>query len=236
MEKFSNWRDKGTGITPFIQSNPRFSLISLPVILVKLPIFIFLLPLALLNISIIKSFILKFLFNFESKIPRLNKDLVYITNYSSPLLAFVVNLPINIPIDKEIQSFSTWTYILHSLGYEVKGKKVKEMKRGILLIEGTPSNNKCILKFETFDTSISGKLGTLIVKFQPNWVNTPVPTNPFSYLIGLMNFEKKFCNIKVVDHRENLERCKRDFDNSNLKLVNFGLIDKKEFWKYKLEN
>lgn len=235
MEKFSNWRDKGTGITPFIQSYPSFSLASIPVVL-KIPIFIILLPLALLNITIVKSFILKFLFNFETKVPKLNKSLIYVTNYSSPLLVLLVNLPIYIPVNKEIQKFSTWNYILHSLGYEVEGKKVKEMNKGILLIEGTPSNNKCILQFETFETPLVGNLGTMIVKFQPNWVNTPVPTNPFTYLVGLMNFDKKSCNVKVVDHKENVDRCKRDFNNSNLKLVNFGLVDKQEFWKYKLEN
>lgn len=250
MEKFSNWRDKGTGISPFNPTafpkvDATFPL-NLVVFLIKVPVFFLSLPLVLLNVAWIKSFHLKFLFNFKVNIPQFQKNDFIITNYSSPLLVYLLNGVVLIPdTDGTLNEYSLWQLINHSFGSNVKGKEVVDLlkfkgKTIFCLIEGTTTNNKAILKFidlkktYTFDQF---NLKTLIVKVTPPYFNIPLPCNRFKFIYFLLINKPSNIALKLVEHKTfDLTLSKTAFRNSNLHMVNFSTKDKDEFYQYYLRN
>lgn len=117
MEKFSNWRDKGTGISPFmpvdIPKSPIKRFMLDPVsILVKTPLFLFLYVVAAVAPKPAFKAILSFLFRFEdiallvegvrrTKAAEIEKNKpavnqVVISNWVSPLDVFVIYVLSNV--------------------------------------------------------------------------------------------------------------------------------------------
>ncbi|CAI5757622.1 unnamed protein product [Candida verbasci] len=121
MEKFSTWRDKGTGISPFIPTEiPTFgkkntsvqttiSIISLlPIFLIKLPFLIFFtLTYSITGLNVLLKFIIQVLFgfNFDFSVDGVKRSQVaklesykpkvgnlIITNYATPLDGFIFKL------------------------------------------------------------------------------------------------------------------------------------------------
>lgn len=237
MEKYSNWRDKGTGISPFIQSYPKHGIISFAYLILKIPIFVLLIPFIFLPFLVIKHFILRFLFNFQFKPLPLKGHII--TNYSSPLLLFLTNLPIYIPQDGSIYYYSPLNFIRHSLNQnnrKIIGIPVEKLdKNCIILIEGTSSNNKCVLKFQSIDKYELDNISTLILKFNPNWVNITLPTSCIWFFVNLLMNGPSSINMKIVK-TESVAGALTAFRNAKLRSVNLDLRDKWDFYEYYKNN
>lgn len=121
MEKFSNWRDKGTGISPFVPipepSTPLYSRIISPLIsLIKLPILLslFLLSFIWTSPSLIKI-IIKFLFSFSKidfSVQGIKRSNLIKINQSKPSLNQIIFVNYITPIDSlflaTISNVSSW--------------------------------------------------------------------------------------------------------------------------------
>lgn len=255
MEKFSNWRDKGTGISPFIPTTyPKHSFLSLPLsivlFLIKLPFLLLTFPLVLLDVKPVKEFSLKFLFNFRFNQPSgllLPNDFV-VVNYSSPLLVYLLSDVVIIPnSDGILYQLTKFQLLLHSLGLlsTDKGKVIDDMSKLskkiiFCLAEGTPTNNKCVLKFLNLDPKylLEGfNFKTFVVKISPNYFNVPLPSSAIGFFYQLLINSPSLITLKLVSHqRVDWELSKTAFRNSNLHSVNLSVTDKVDFYKYYLQN
>ncbi|EGV60018.1 hypothetical protein PSN45_002250 [Yamadazyma tenuis] len=249
MEKFSNWRDKGTGIAPFWPTQyPRVGAkLPLQVVLfvLKLPFFLLLLPFVLLGATASKHLCLKYLFNFGYVLPATKNGDFVIVNYSSPLLIFLLSSVVLIP-DQEgtLYSYSPIQLLQHALGSDVKGTEVVELSKFtksvvFCLIEGTPTNNKSVLKFIKLNSKYSLEsfnLKTLIVKINPAYFNLPLPSSALKFFYNLLINSPSSISLKLVSHiRFDVDLSKAAFRNANLHTVNFSVSDKQEFYDYYLQ-
>lgn len=248
MEKFSNWRDKGTGIAPFVpQSYPKLTLkfpLQLLVLVIKLPFFLIIFPLILLNFYPIKQFAVKFLFNFKFQSPKFEKNDFIITNYSSPLTLFLTNGILLIPDSNGVLfQYSSLQFLCHAFGSDIKGKEVTDIskfkgKTVFCFIEGTSTNNKAVLKFIPLNAKYvfdGFKLKSLIIKIQPGHFNLPLPASSIGFFYHLLINGPSNIITKLVTHMKfDLDLSKTAFKNTNLHPVNLTVSDKQEFYRYYL--
>lgn len=250
MEKFSNWRDKGTGISPFMPvAYPKLGAslpLNLVLFLIKVPFFLLSFPLVFVNLSLIKNFHLKFLFNFKVNTPKFQKNDFVITNYTSPLLIYLLGGVILIPdTDGTLYEYSILQLMNHSFGIKVTGTEVIDLlkyKNKVLfcLIEGTTTNNKAILKFIELKKTYTFEkfnLKTLVVKITPAYFCLPLPSSILKFFFYLLTNKPSTIALKLISHNSfDLTLSKTAFRNSNLHTVNFSITDKIEFYDYYLKN
>lgn len=253
MEKFSNWRDKGTGISPFIPT-------SLPkdYIIPKCIIFLFKLPVFLVAVLIsfalpIKALIIKFLFNFKiNTVDNVKSNSFVVVNYSTPLIGMLLGKgSIVIPnSDGDLYAVSPLQVLGFSFSEDFSnppGYKVDDVSKlsgpVYCLIEGTPSNCKSVLKFSSINSKYSFDkftLSTLIVKVSPPYFNLPIPNvSKVAFLFHLLTnlSSKSSISFKLVHHNSwDLNHCKTSFRQSGLNMVNLSVSDKESFYKYYTEN
>lgn len=255
MEKFSNWRDKGTGISPFIPTkypSPSFASIPLDIVLflLKLPFCLLAFPFVLLDVKPIKQFCLKFLFNFKMNDPlgSLGTNDFVVVNYSSPLLVYLLSDVILVPdshgVLYELSKFQLFRHAFGSFPTD-KGTKIDDLSKlsnkvVFCLIEGTTTNNKCVLKFIDLDPKYqfdNFKLKTLVVKIAPNHFNLPLPSYPMAFFYHLLTNKPSALTSKLISHqRFDWSLNKTAFRNANLHSVNLSINDKIEFYNYYLQN
>lgn len=286
MEKFSNWRDRGTGISPFMPASETGSLVRavvlLAVVLVKLPVFLaavavyFVLP-----FPSIGRFIVLVLFGFrncdltvagvkKSRVDEINasrpttNDFV-VANYQSPIDALILasmsnasgrDVVVLVPNKAgELYQYGVWGFIGYTLskniGVQTSGTKVSNYssfknKLVFCFVEGTPSNNKCVLPFVDIAPvpRYQFTFKTVILKLQPNTLTTPLPIIPtWRYLFNLLSNLNKSSLIraKVFKHDANeipdyfdFKMLKHCFEMGQLNLIGDDLnIDAKiNFYNY----
>ncbi|RLV94323.1 hypothetical protein JA1_001823 [Spathaspora sp. JA1] len=282
MEKFSSWRDKATGISPFMPSQfplvqEKSSFKRITTYIVKTPIFLIKFPF-LLIISLLYTitnyigfvkFIFQLLFGFNtptfqvdgikpSQVEKLqpfkpNQGDLIVSNYISPLDGFIISILANsskvvflIPNKQGIlYQYSAWGVFNHCFNNVSSEQPVQDLtkfknKCVVLLLEGTPSNNKSLLPFIQLDSKYTWEeinIKSLVLKMSVNYYTLSIPyIGKFQYLFQLLiNLTK--CSIKCKIYKFDtfdVKLLRRSFELNSLSLVNQELnLDAKEKLKDK---
>ncbi|EGW34999.1 uncharacterized protein SPAPADRAFT_53362 [Spathaspora passalidarum NRRL Y-27907] len=280
MEKFSAWRDKATGISPFMPT--KFPLVQepsavkrlgsytlkTPIFIVKFPFFVLAYLLYTLTRWIgFAKFVIQLLFGLtttftvdgvkKSQTEKLEQYKpkagdVLVTNYISPLDGFIVSVLANssntvflIPNKQgTLYQYSALEVFNHCFSYE-ESKPVDDLSKlknkiVVLLLEGTPSNNKSLLPFIKLDNKYNFdgfNVKSLVLKLSPSYFTLPIPyLGKFQYLFQLLTNLSK-CSIKIKIYKFDkfdLNQIKNSFELNALTLINqeLNLDSKQRFINY----
>lgn len=199
MEKYSKYNDPFTGINPFIQ--PKLKSVSILKCIIYFPVYL---------LSFIHPIFLKFFFDIKQEFKIDHNIRTMICNSSSEfdtkLLRWIFG----------IKNF----YFLRDDGmYDLKFSLVKKIKKPCcIFVEGTPTNNKSILKFKC-----NMKIDSVCcIKYSDVYCYG----NYMKYIMTLLsNTNKVHITYKKTEFAEDLIKI------SGLKQVNFNYQDKEKFYK-----
>lgn len=247
MEKFSTWRDKATGISPFVPlKEPRSSwlvkFIKLLIVVLKIPFFFAsILLYQILPFNFILKFILLFLFSLNnlqlladgikaSNIDKINSqkpkkgDLVF-TNYISPLDGFIFKLISNspiiiiIPYNNQLFSYSPISLFFHSFSGKL-GNNINVIPTNkiiFFLFESTPSNNKGLLPFIPLNYNFS----KFNIRSMVMKINPPHYTLPIPYLSYSAYLFSLLSNFNIKSNFFKVKFYTFDSFNKNLIIKSF---------------
>lgn len=234
MEKYSNWRDLGTGIHPFLDEKYKFNF-KIIIFFIK---FVFLLMFwALYSIfgTIFLWRIIMFLLGFydikKGKLRYPTKGDLIVCNYSSFLTTFFFK-----------SHFNSLIYGGTPSELNVFLKMAKQKNRCVLIYpERTSSNGKAILKFDDYFTdeivrntkihvfgiTYSSKYAQISSSFESKVLNFIKICSQFS---SQMKISSGIFKPSVGNHCANIQKMCSDL--SGLPSVNLSFVDKEKFIKY----
>lgn len=223
MEKYTQFRDKATGISPFIPvaaASSSWSLVGVLVLVLRLPLLLLVLPLYPLSPTTwckLTSWILG-LCKVDTSIHGMKRSTdisnfypkqgeLYITNFTSPWDIFIIfgsliakSTPVLlIPRDNSFyQLQSPLQFIKFALGYDLDLPiyTCSTKDTCFLFAEGTTSNGKSLLKFAPeiqLDKFKQFKFKTLQIKLQPVSFCTPLPMSLSQWCFRMLT------NVKLLN-------------------------------------
>lgn len=256
MEKFTNWRDKATGISPFIPVNTSKSSVltyipKLVVSVFKLPFFIFLsillvlssiIPVCFKTVSRIYLLLVCNLTTFPPQRTKFGKNDLVVVNFTSFIDVLIISILepnsyilIN-DCDLKLRRVSRWQLLRKSISAPNNLGELVELDqlKGKLIwyfVEGTTSNNKSILKFHIPFTTVDGRKLRTMTTIKSTWCNTVLPISIASLIWKQLSIlEKTNLSVKISNEIE-LSQVKNSLQLNKLRSVNLDINDKADFLK-----
>lgn len=227
MEKYTQFRDKSTGISPFmpptVTRSVRSQAINGVLFLVRFPVMLILIPLLL--IPLLNQYVWKWICSVLGISIDLNVETIkrksdvskflprqgelYVVNHTSPLDLLVMRRLSNkfvilIADGGNIKRVSSWQFALKSVGMSINGKDYTPSNKDTVFLfpEGTTSNGKALVKFDITDSqwkSLSSqfKVKTLAIKMTPSYMCSVMPLVAGEYFFQLLGVPSIHLKLRI---------------------------------------
>lgn len=250
MEKYTQFRDKATGISPFMPLAHAPSIAETAIFGTILAIIrtLLLIPLLPLQLWSLISTVLGIHHDLSVMGVKTmlypSKGEIYCCNSSSPLDYLVVKYlsptgSVLIVVDGQVIQVSGFQFLCYSLGMKAQGTAqppdIHITSPIFLFPEGTTSNGKSLLKFipseKQFKELSKGlKIKALCIR-TPTHMTTPLPSSKINYLWRLLSSPQSTtirAKIGFIQGDSFLE-IKQSFEQMKLRSVALGISDKEQF-------